>query len=162
MVLHAPILITAKIMSKKKAKGKSVRCLVLVVSLLFVEFFVVLPLPFPKLTVAHCLLDALSFDACHPTSAALAASTVKIAGRDVLATWKVLLSLVATPILYTFYATLATFLAYKWDAPSLVVWWMPAFVFVGLPFGAMSALKFGEAAMDVLKYVTVFLECSPP
>lgn len=107
---------------------------------------------------------------------ALAASTVKVAARDVLATWKVLVSLAATvrppppglpscraanfpsrfssqPVLYLFYAILATYLSYRWNAPAAVSHWMPVYVFAGLPFGAMSALKFGEAAMDVLKSV---------
>ena len=68
-----------------------------------------------------------------------------------LATWKILVSLAATPVLYLVYAILATYLSYRWGAPSAVTWWMPLYVFAGLPFGAMSALKFGEAAMDVLK-----------
>ncbi|KAK7693584.1 hypothetical protein QCA50_003153 [Cerrena zonata] len=39
---------------------------------------------------------------------ALAASSVKIAARDVIATWKILISMGLTPILYSFYAILAT------------------------------------------------------
>lgn len=70
---------------------------------------------------------------------------------------KVLVSLAATPVLYLFYAILATYLAYRWDAPSGVRHWMPVYVFLGLPFGAMSALKFGEAAMDVLSRCTLRL-----
>jgi hypothetical protein len=57
------------------------------------------------------------------------------------------------PVLYLFYAILATYLSYRWNAPLSVSHWMPVYVFAGLPFGAMSALKFGEAAMDVLKSV---------
>ncbi|CED82465.1 glycerol-3-phosphate o-acyltransferase [Phaffia rhodozyma] len=82
---------------------------------------------------------------------ALAESTVKLAGRDVLATWKVIVSLVLTPITYAFWAALATYLAYRRDAPSRWVWWMPVWVVLGLPFTGMSSLKFGEAAMDVMK-----------
>lgn len=29
--------------------------------------------------------------------------------------------------------------------------WMPVWIFVGMPFLAMSSLKFGEAGMDVFK-----------
>lgn len=57
-------------------------------------------------------------------------------------------------MLYLFYAVVATFLSHRWGAPWSVTRWMPLYVFAGLPFGAMSALKFGEAAMDVLKYVS--------
>ena len=84
---------------------------------------------------------------------ALAASSVKVAGRDVLATWKVLVSLGATPILYSFYAFLATVVAVKAQVP---FWWRvaaPFAVFISLPFMNYAALKFGEAGVDVLKSV---------
>jgi len=82
---------------------------------------------------------------------ALAASTVKIAGRDVLATWKGLIALVVTPILYALYAFLATLIAIRVNAP---VFWKivtPFLVFFTLPFISYAALKFGEAGMDILK-----------
>jgi glycerol-3-phosphate O-acyltransferase/dihydroxyacetone phosphate acyltransferase len=84
-------------------------------------------------------------------SEALAASTVKIAGRDVLATWKVLFSVGATPVLYTIYAILGTVIAHQYGVCSETLHWMPLYIFTALPFFAMSALKFGEAGMDVFK-----------
>lgn len=81
----------------------------------------------------------------------MAASTVKVAGRDVLATWKILISLGVAPILYGFYAFLATFIAVKANAPFHWVVWMPVLVMVVLPLMSYAALKFGEAGMDVLK-----------
>jgi glycerol-3-phosphate O-acyltransferase / dihydroxyacetone phosphate acyltransferase len=86
----------------------------------------------------------------HRTEA-LAASVVKIAGRDVLATWKILISLGITPLLYGFYAFLATLVMYKANAPSQWLFWTPITVMIALPFIAYAALKFGEAGMDVLK-----------
>lgn len=82
---------------------------------------------------------------------ALAASTVKIQGRDVLATWKVLVSLAVVPLLYIIYGITATVLAYRYDilpeyrkyTPLLAVWVLPSLGY--------SALKFGEAGMDVAK-----------
>ncbi|KZS89886.1 glycerol-3-phosphate O-acyltransferase [Sistotremastrum niveocremeum HHB9708] len=82
---------------------------------------------------------------------ALAASTVKIAGRDVLATWKVLVSLGVTPILYGFYAFLATIVAVKANAPLFWLILTPVAVMIALPCIGFAALKFGEAGMDVLK-----------
>lgn len=82
---------------------------------------------------------------------ALAASTVKLEGRDILATWKVLFSVGATPLLYTIYAIVASVIAYKKNAPPVILHWMPVWIFVGMPFLAMSSLKFGEAGMDVFK-----------
>jgi glycerol-3-phosphate O-acyltransferase/dihydroxyacetone phosphate acyltransferase len=82
---------------------------------------------------------------------ALAASTVKIQGRDVLATWKVLVSLAVVPLLYIVYALIATVFVYRYDilpeyrkyTPLLVIWLLPSLGY--------SALKFGEAGMDVAK-----------
>ncbi|WVQ97401.1 hypothetical protein IAU59_004514 [Kwoniella sp. CBS 9459] len=82
---------------------------------------------------------------------ALAASTVKIQGRDVLATWKVLVSLAVTPLLYIFYSILATYLAYSYDLAPAWRHWTPVAIFVLLPGWAMATLKFGEAGVDVFK-----------
>ncbi|KAG6854305.1 hypothetical protein C0991_008200 [Blastosporella zonata] len=82
---------------------------------------------------------------------ALAASVVKIAGRDVLASWKVLICLGIAPLLYTFYAFLATLIAIRAKAPLQWRIATPFLVFVTLPFMNYAALKFGEAGMDVLK-----------
>ncbi|KAH8099482.1 glycerol-3-phosphate O-acyltransferase [Cristinia sonorae] len=82
---------------------------------------------------------------------ALAASVVKVAGRDVLATWKVLVALGVTPILYGFYAFIATAIVFKAGAPLKVKLWTPFVVMLALPFIAYAALKFGEAGFDVLK-----------
>ncbi|PBK84700.1 hypothetical protein ARMGADRAFT_1132289 [Armillaria gallica] len=60
---------------------------------------------------------------------ALAESVVKIAARDVIATWKVLISLGVAPLLHA----------------------TPFIVILSLPFMNFAALKFGEAGMDVLK-----------
>jgi len=95
--------------------------------------------------------SSLLFCRAKKAKEALAASAVKIAGRDVLATWKVLISLGVAPVLYTFYAFIATFLAIKVGAPLKWKIWTPTLVFVALPFMNYAALKFGEAGMDVLK-----------
>lgn len=82
---------------------------------------------------------------------ALAASTVKIAARDVLSSWKVLVSLGLTPSIYILYTLIGEYLAWRWSASTTVRWAIPAYVFIGFPFLAVAALKFGEAAMDVMK-----------
>lgn len=82
---------------------------------------------------------------------ALAASNVKVAGRDVLATWKVLISLGAAPVLYSFYAFLATLVAIKANAPMKWRIWTPFLTMGILPVLGYFALKFGEAGIDVLK-----------
>ncbi|GAA5985148.1 hypothetical protein JCM11641_005465 [Rhodosporidiobolus odoratus] len=82
---------------------------------------------------------------------ALAASSVKIAGRDVLATWKVLVALAGAPSLYTVYAVNAVILAHKLGLPYQYKIWAPIATFAGLPFIGVAALKFGEVGMDVYK-----------
>ncbi|KAI6028371.1 glycerol-3-phosphate O-acyltransferase [Pisolithus orientalis] len=82
---------------------------------------------------------------------ALAASVVKVAGRDVLATWKILICLGVAPLLYTFYAILATAIAVRMQVPLGVRLCTPFLVICALPFMNYAALKFGEAGMDVLK-----------
>ncbi|GAA6016576.1 hypothetical protein JCM10207_002847 [Rhodosporidiobolus poonsookiae] len=82
---------------------------------------------------------------------ALAASSVKIAGRDVLATWKVLVALAGAPSLYTVYAINAAVLAHKLGLPFKYKLWAPIATFAGLPFIGYAALKFGEVGMDVYK-----------
>jgi len=83
---------------------------------------------------------------------ALAASTVKVAGRDVLGSWKVLISLGAAPLLYSLYAFMATVVMVRAGAPLKYRLWTPFIVVSALPFIGYAALKFGEAGMDVLKY----------
>ncbi|KAI5124541.1 hypothetical protein M0805_003063 [Coniferiporia weirii] len=82
---------------------------------------------------------------------ALAASSVKVAGKDVLATWKVLISLGVVPILYATYAFLATLIAMKSGASSQWKLLAPLLTFLVLPIMSYAALKFGEAGMDILK-----------
>ncbi|KAJ7687696.1 hypothetical protein B0H17DRAFT_1069517 [Mycena rosella] len=82
---------------------------------------------------------------------ALAASRVKIAARDVLATWKVLISLGVAPVLYLLYACIGTLLAVRANAPLRWRLVTPFLVLFGVPAMSYAALKFGEAGMDVLK-----------
>ncbi|KAK0214270.1 glycerol-3-phosphate O-acyltransferase [Armillaria nabsnona] len=82
---------------------------------------------------------------------ALAESVVKIAARDVIATWKVLISLGVAPLLYGFYAFVATLWSIRANLPLKWRIATPFIVILSLPFMNFAALKFGEAGMDVLK-----------
>ena len=83
---------------------------------------------------------------------ALAASQVKVHGRDVLATWKVLVSLGVTPVLYGSYAALAT-----WYVRRHTRWapvhkrFVPLYTMLALPVVSYSTLKFAEVGLDVWK-----------
>ncbi|KAJ7343517.1 glycerol-3-phosphate O-acyltransferase, partial [Mycena albidolilacea] len=80
---------------------------------------------------------------------ALAASTVKIAGRDVLATWKILIALAVSPVLYLLYASLVTLALVRAGAPMKWKLLTPILVLFGVPVMSLAALKFGEAGRDV-------------
>ncbi|CAK5276728.1 unnamed protein product [Mycena citricolor] len=83
--------------------------------------------------------------------AALAASRVKIAARDVLATWKVLISMGVAPVLYMLYAAVGAYLAVRANASTRLRVMAPFAILIGVPLMSYAALKFGEAGMDVLK-----------
>ncbi|KZT56765.1 hypothetical protein CALCODRAFT_454025 [Calocera cornea HHB12733] len=82
---------------------------------------------------------------------ALAKSVVKIAARDVIGTWKVLIFLALAPILYTLYAILGTCIAYRVGAETRWILATPFITWVVVPVIGYCALKFGEAGMDVFK-----------
>jgi len=82
---------------------------------------------------------------------ALEASVVKIHGRDVIASWKVLTSLGMASVLYSFYAVVATILVMKTKAPWKWRLLTPPLTIAALPAIGYAALKFGEAGVDVLK-----------
>lgn len=87
---------------------------------------------------------------------ALAASTVKIHARDVIATWKLLVALALAPTFNTVYTVLLTVWTHYSHVGGLVPEWFPPngmlvvgfFLFPALCF---AALRFGEIGMDILK-----------
>ena len=96
-------------------------------------------------------IDTLLTSWCLAFTEALAESVVKVAARDVIGSWKVLISLGLAPILYAFYALLAEIVMIKANAPFAWKLWAPILVIAALPGVGYAALKFGEAGVDVLK-----------
>ncbi|KAI9654455.1 MAG: hypothetical protein M1831_005421 [Alyxoria varia] len=87
---------------------------------------------------------------------ALAASTVKIQARDVMATWKLLVSLALAPTLYTLYTIILAFWTYYNRVqgivpPGVPLWTMFVAGFVFFPAITFAALRFGEIGMDIAK-----------
>lgn len=84
---------------------------------------------------------------------ALAASQVKLHGRDVLATWKILVSLGMAPILYSAHAIALAYYLYTHDIlPQAHTWWLaPLSSLAAMPLLAYSTIKFGEAGADIYK-----------
>lgn len=87
---------------------------------------------------------------------ALAASTVKLQGRDVMATWKLLIALAFAPALYAFYTASLTYWTYWNRVNGLVPDWVPLWsvVMIGMvlfPTITFAALRIGEVGMDIIK-----------
>ncbi|KAL5521662.1 SCT1_1 [Sanghuangporus sanghuang] len=82
---------------------------------------------------------------------ALAESTVKVAGRDVIGSWKVIISLIAVPILYSIYAILVLSVAIQANLPPRWRILTPILTLFSLPIMSYAALKFGETGTDILK-----------
>ncbi|KAG0648914.1 putative acyltransferase [Hyphodiscus hymeniophilus] len=87
---------------------------------------------------------------------ALAASTVKLQGRDVMATWKLLVALAFAPILYNLYTILLTYWTYRNRVHGYMPDWVPLwavviFGYIFFPAITFAALRFGEVGMDIVK-----------
>jgi len=87
---------------------------------------------------------------------ALAASTVKLQGRDVMATWKLLVALAFAPILYNLYTILLTYWTYRNRVQGYMPDWVPLwgvviFGYIFFPTITFAALRFGEVGMDIVK-----------
>ena len=87
---------------------------------------------------------------------ALAASTVKLQGRDVMATWKLLVAMAFAPTLYATYTILLTWWTYKNRVQGYMPNWVPlwlvvAFGVVFFPSITFAALRIGETGMDIVK-----------
>lgn len=98
---------------------------------------------------------------------ALKGSSVKVQGRDVIATWKLLVSLGVAPALYQFYVFLLCFLTYKHRFYGLVPQFVPiwSLVIIGwivFPTITFAALRFGEVGMDIFKSLRPLFVCLKP
>lgn len=89
---------------------------------------------------------------------ALAASSVKIKARDVVATWKILVSLALAPALNIFYTIVGTYWTYKNRVGGRVpewapLWFVALFQIILFPSACFAALRFGEIGMDIFKSI---------
>jgi len=89
---------------------------------------------------------------------ALAASSVKIKAKDVVATWKILVALALAPALYTLYNIILAVWTYKTRIGGLIPEWVPLwsvflFGYIFFPTITFAALRFGEVGMDIVKSI---------
>ena len=78
-------------------------------------------------------------------------SSIKLEGRDVLATWKLLVALVVTPILYGFYTFMVVLISIrkKWILRWKVA--APIMTFCTLVTGSYATMRILESGADIYK-----------
>jgi len=98
---------------------------------------------------------------------ALAASTVKVKARDVMATWKILVSLALAPALDVMYTIILVY--WTWSnrvrgyMPDFVpLWFVCIFGLIFFPSVCFAALRFGEIGMDIFKSLRPLVLCINP
>lgn len=82
---------------------------------------------------------------------ALAASTVKVAARDVISSWKLLIALGLGPTLYAFYAFLAFMITSNYGVPIGQRFLYAIGTFFAVPFISYISLLFGERGFDIYR-----------
>ncbi|KAG9068741.1 hypothetical protein KI688_011024 [Linnemannia hyalina] len=93
---------------------------------------------------------------------ALAASTVKIAGRDVLATWKLLVALGLMPVLYFSYSVIVLILCGQLDISLTTRLFIAWAAWACIPFMTYASIRFGEVGVDIFKSIRpLFLSIIP-
>lgn len=101
---------------------------------------------------------------------ALAGSSVKIQGRDVMATWKIMTALFFAPILYNTYICIFVWRVYSdrlWGYWDYVPRWIPLWTafpigWVLFPLITFAALRVGEVGMDIFKSLRPLVMCINP
>jgi len=93
---------------------------------------------------------------------AVKGSPFKLKGTDILASWKTLVAIAFAPCLYSFYAALMTYWAYKSRLCSMLPSYIPTYMAPLLGFTLLPAITFvslytGEFAVDTLKSLPPFL-----
>ncbi|KAK4103207.1 hypothetical protein N658DRAFT_421741 [Parathielavia hyrcaniae] len=121
----------------------------------------------PGLVLFAPVFMATKYISHQKAKTALAASSVKIQGKDVIATWKLLVSLAFAPILYNFYTVITAYRVYQDRLGGRVPEWVPIWAvflagWIFFPAITFAALRFGEVGMDVLKSLRPLALCIHP
>ncbi|ORY08541.1 CTR1 suppressor protein [Clohesyomyces aquaticus] len=98
---------------------------------------------------------------------ALAASSVKIQARDVMATWKLLVAMAIAPITYAFWVTIFTYWCHRNRIQGYVPQWISLKLFalvqcIVFPTITYAALRFGEVGMDIAKSLWPLMKMLSP
>ncbi|RUP19465.1 hypothetical protein BC936DRAFT_139313 [Jimgerdemannia flammicorona] len=110
-------------------------------------------LPKGLVLFSTCLSLSSSMSLVPRKLEALTGSMIKIASHDILATWKLLISLAFIPALYTTYILITLFIALCSDWPRSIKLLTPLLIWNLLPFISYISMRFGENRIDVYRYV---------
>ncbi|KAG9290933.1 hypothetical protein G9A89_011083 [Geosiphon pyriformis] len=93
---------------------------------------------------------------------AVKASSIKVAGRDVLATWKLLVALVVTPVLYGFYAFLVLVISIKYNWTTKWKLYGPILSYFLMLVGSYGTIRLLETGFDIYRSLRpLFLSLLP-
>jgi glycerol-3-phosphate O-acyltransferase/dihydroxyacetone phosphate acyltransferase len=121
----------------------------------------------PGLLLFSPVFVATKLISIQKAKTALAGSTVKIRGRDVMATWKILVALGFAPTVYHIYSILLVVKVWHdrfWGyVPTWVPLWVVYFAVWPLMIGiTFASLRFGEVGMDIFKSLRPLTLCLSP
>ncbi|KIH92343.1 glycerol-3-phosphate O-acyltransferase [Sporothrix brasiliensis 5110] len=134
------------------------------------QLFVLSIAVLPGLLLFSPIFVATKLYSRRKAAEALAGSSVKIQGRDVMATWKLLVSMALAPLLYNFYCVLFVIKfgsdrlwgyvpAWAAEAP----WWLVFLTgWIVFPAITFASLRFGEVGMDIVKSLRPLILCMNP
>ncbi|KAK4039245.1 hypothetical protein C8A01DRAFT_16761 [Parachaetomium inaequale] len=121
----------------------------------------------PGLILFAPIFIATKYISHQKAKTALAGSSVKIQGKDVMATWKLLVSLALAPILYGTYTFITMYMVYMDRLGGRVPEWVSLWAvfwagWIVFPTITFAALRFGEVGMDILKSLRPLALCINP
>ncbi|KAI0112464.1 acyltransferase [Nemania sp. FL0031] len=121
----------------------------------------------PGLVLFAPVFVATKYISHQKAKEALAGSSVKIQGKDVMATWKLLVAMAFAPALYNFYSILLAIKVYQdnlWGYlhDSIPFWLVYMIAWIIFPAITFAAFRIGEVGMDILKSLRPLILCISP
>ncbi|KAI1116452.1 acyltransferase [Nemania sp. NC0429] len=121
----------------------------------------------PGLVLFAPVFVATKYISYQKAKEALAGSSVKIQGRDVMATWKLLVAMAFAPALYNLYSIILAVKVYQdnlWGYlhHSIPFWMVYIIAWIIFPAITFAAFRIGEVGMDILKSLRPLVLCISP
>ena len=121
----------------------------------------------PGLVLFAPVFVATKYISHQKAKEALAGSSVKIQGRDVMATWKLLVAMAFAPALYNLYSISLAVKVYQdnlWGYlhRSIPFWLVYIIAWIIFPAITFAAFRIGEVGMDILKSLRPLILCISP